>query len=678
MEHRTQGAAVPDGVVGAAKLSHDAHKRVRFMTLRLFRPAAPSNRKGVDNVKTALTSKRPATYAWASGAVILLLAAGYAATFAQVGSAHGVATSGRSGMIAFARHGGGQSIYTINADGSGRRILQSGYDPAFSPDGNKIAFTVLGAGISVMDADGTHGHALTPQTPSSASPVWSPDGTMIAFVAATGSSSDAVFVMNADGSNPHQISHGYQIGNHLSWGPRGIAVSGRANSLYGQSTGVGCDVDGFGVYLLSPDGAICKVLYAGLEPDDSDIEAVDWSPDGNTLAFTKRNSYACGAYLQCAPHNLYVMPGDGSAKPADVTQFGAGAYNGTPWAAWSPDGSRFVLGGAPTTDLRSRIYLMPAGGGVLTRLTDPFNEDGNATTNPSAYDQDVAWQPCGNATTSCVSVASTGGGTSTTGPGATSPTTTATTSSTTTATTSTTTTTQTTANPDLSVRLETGAVPKAVGDLLTYQVTILNRGGTSASSTLTLTLPAAASYLRSTSSRGGACTHSGSEVRCALGSFPSGSAATATVDLKVTGGGSLSATAQVDSSTADQNPSDNVALLTVTVKDTTGSSPGGKVEMGTAGPDHLTGGAGNDVLSGEGGNDVLDGGAGNDVLKGGAGNDWITGGPGQDGISAGSGNDTILAQDGQVDRIRCGAGRDVVRADHKDIVAADCETVIRR
>src|SRR3989454_5025230 len=70
-----------------------------------------------------------------------------------------------------------------------------------------------------------------------------------------------------------------------------------------------------------------------------------------------------------------------------------------------------------------------------------------------------------------------------------------------------------------------------------------------------------------------------------------------------------------------------------------------EVIRGTAKADKLYGKAGNDKLYGLGGNDTLVGGAGNDTLVGGAGSD----------------------------KLQCGPGHDVVIADAKDSVLADCE-----
>ena len=83
-------------------------------------------------------------------------------------------------------------IYVMNADGNGGQTrltdnTVADIDPAWSPDGEKIAFA-SGSGdvdpeIYVMNADdGSDVTQLTNNNGYDASPSWSPDGERIAFV----------------------------------------------------------------------------------------------------------------------------------------------------------------------------------------------------------------------------------------------------------------------------------------------------------------------------------------------------------------------------------------------------------------------------------------------------------------------------------------------------------------
>jgi Gametolysin peptidase M11 len=53
----------------------------------------------------------------------------------------------------------------------------------------------------------------------------------------------------------------------------------------------------------------------------------------------------------------------------------------------------------------------------------------------------------------------------------------------------------------------------------------------------------------------------------------------------------------------------------------------------------------------------------------------LQGSPGPDVLRGGPGNDTLMARDRSRDAVRCGAGRDLVLADKRDVVTRDCEVV---
>src|SRR5262245_20047218 len=100
---------------------------------------------------------------------------------------------------------GNYEIYVMNSNGTGQTNLTnnaaSDQLPAWSPDGNKIAFESTRDGntseIYVMNADGTGQTRLTHNAASDYGPVWSPDGSKIAFVSSR-DGNDEIYVMNAD------------------------------------------------------------------------------------------------------------------------------------------------------------------------------------------------------------------------------------------------------------------------------------------------------------------------------------------------------------------------------------------------------------------------------------------------------------------------------------------------
>lgn len=98
------------------------------------------------------------------------------------------------------------SIDYVNADDTGHRVLRvKAFSPAWSPNGKTIAFTNASGDLWVMNANGKGARPLLRADRLSLfdAPAWSPDGTKIAFVRLHGILDGTIFIINADGTDPH-------------------------------------------------------------------------------------------------------------------------------------------------------------------------------------------------------------------------------------------------------------------------------------------------------------------------------------------------------------------------------------------------------------------------------------------------------------------------------------------
>ena len=236
------------------------------------------------------------------------------------------------------------------ADGTTQPIT---FDVACGPPAD-LAF-VRDDQIFAIRSDGTGLVRLTNTEAGirNSDPAWSPDGTRIAFVSDR-DGTPALYMMNADGSNVVQRMHTAEV-EAPAWSPDG------------QSIAFSSWQDGqFGIHVVSvlDDGSLPRLV--GHTQGWNAYPA--WSPDGHKIAFT--SDLRAFDFL----YDLYVMNADGSrAAPLVVGPFywsdGLKFYF---QPAWSPDGQTIALVACPYTADNcfpsSSISLVKADGTELRAL----------------------------------------------------------------------------------------------------------------------------------------------------------------------------------------------------------------------------------------------------------------------------------------------------------------------
>ncbi len=253
-------------------------------------------------------------------------------------------------IFAMAGDGGGQHRLTSHdVDVSSPQALFFQIDPAWSPDGSRIAFSSRRSGtfdIYVMSADGTGTRRLTSGKAVDAHPSFSPDGRRIVFAR----DSD-IYVMAADGTGLRQISGVEAEDGEPAWSPDGkwIAYVRRASGETAKE-----------LWLMRPDGSEAHALTTL----GGDVLQPAWSPDGSRIAFSTKE--ASGSFYE-----LRTIGVDGK----DVREVVPTASdNFAP--SWSPDGERiaYVEDGA--------VFSVELGGGDAERLTSQDSNDATPVWNP--------------------------------------------------------------------------------------------------------------------------------------------------------------------------------------------------------------------------------------------------------------------------------------------------------
>lgn len=208
-------------------------------------------------------------------------------------------------------------ILAMRPDGSQRfRVIESDSqdaDPDVSPDGQSLVFARYSSASELRILDVSTGAitALPAQGLGQFRPDWSPDGNKIAYMVIDAQGS-LIWVVDADGGNPHAVTTAPGFDSEPSWSPDGNWI------------------------LYAHNGNLQRVSPAGGTPvpipcSGGCIQAA-YSPDGQSIIYTGNSA---GPPVN---QDIYRMDADGQ----NVEQLTTATENDAD-AAWSPDGASLVF-----------------------------------------------------------------------------------------------------------------------------------------------------------------------------------------------------------------------------------------------------------------------------------------------------------------------------------------------
>lgn len=225
---------------------------------------------------------------------------------------------GQNGRIAYSSNATASSPTSIFLTGLGQLVTpsSSGFDryPAWSPDGNMLAFVHLDASgtisIEVCQKDGTgeravlsvNGQFSNPAVPLDtftgfSYPAWTPDGNSITFVS-TDFPTSRLYTVRLDGTGlteivgPEALRNGSLdvLPDQPSWSPQGI-LAFLCNPGYRKQSLEGGTPHAICVFTPASQGSLPFYSELSFQPDNlvdpasPAVTSVKWMPDGQSLLF---------------------------------------------------------------------------------------------------------------------------------------------------------------------------------------------------------------------------------------------------------------------------------------------------------------------------------------------------------------------------------------------------------
>ncbi len=256
-----------------------------------------------------------------------------------------------------------------------------------SPDGRTIVFDMLGDLYS-LPIEGGDATALTSDIAWNFQPSFSPDGSKIAFISDRGGA-DNLWVMNADGSEPRQVSQErYDLVHNPAWSPDGRYLAAK-KSFMGSRSIAGGEI---WMFLAAGEGEGLQLTERPFGDEDQKNQADPaFSHDGRYVYFSQDTTPGrVWEYGKDATGQIFVIQRY-DRQDGEIDTFVSGP-GGAVRPVPSPDG-RYLAFVKRLVDLKSALYLKDLRSGLETPIFDDFERDLQETSGTEGNAPAFSWLP---------------------------------------------------------------------------------------------------------------------------------------------------------------------------------------------------------------------------------------------------------------------------------------------